>query len=111
MKWNRLANSTQAIAQSGLPLFGLQLFISLPNMRFNTLMYECVFCVQFARDQRVTLGLKPWPERYKAWKADKLASAFPQYDRAIVQDYAVAFAFDYSSYPCSGALKPSSVKD
>ena len=55
-----------------------------------------LLCMQFARDQRVTLGLKPWPERYKAWKADQLVKRFPQYDQTMVRDFAVAFAFYYT---------------
>lgn len=53
-----------------------------------------ILCMQFSRDQRVTLGLKPWPERYKAWKADQLEEAFPQYDQETVRDFAKAYAFD-----------------
>ena len=53
-----------------------------------------LLCMQFSEKQRQNLGVKPFTERLKSWRADRVASAFPQYDRHIIRDYAKATIFD-----------------
>ena len=37
-----------------------------------------LLCLQYARDQRINIGWKPWTEHWKSTQADKLAAAYPQ---------------------------------
>jgi hypothetical protein len=49
-----------------------------------------LLCVQFARDQRVTLGDLTMAERIATYQGEKLVAAFPAYDAAIVRAYGKA---------------------
>lgn len=56
-----------------------------------------LLCLQYARDQRINIGQKPWTERWKSEQADKLAAAYPQYNTAIVRDYGKCTCFEDDS--------------
>jgi len=51
-----------------------------------------LLCMQFAREQRVNIGIKPFTERLKQYQADTLAAAYPQYNNRIVRQYAESVA-------------------
>ena len=51
-----------------------------------------LLCMQFAREQRLQIGAKPFTERIKEYQADTLAAAYPQYDESIVRAYAESIA-------------------
>jgi hypothetical protein len=51
-----------------------------------------LLCMQFAREQRQVIGMKPFTERIKEHQANRLATAFPQYDDTIVRAYAESTA-------------------
>jgi len=56
-----------------------------------------LLCMQFAREQRLNIGVEPFTERIKSHQADKLAQAYPQYDADIVRAYAVSIALTSDS--------------
>ena len=56
-----------------------------------------LLCLQYARDQRINIGQKPWTDQYRSNQADKVALAFPLYDRHIVRDYAKVTVFEDDS--------------
>jgi hypothetical protein len=43
--------------------------------------------MQLARANMQNLGAKPYTERIKQWRAERLAAAFPEYDAAILIQY------------------------
>jgi len=51
-----------------------------------------LLCIQFAREQRFSIGGKPITERIQDQQADKMLKAFPQYDETIVRAYAASIA-------------------
>ena len=46
-----------------------------------------LLCLQFSRAQLENLGIKPYTQRIKRWRAEHLASVFPQYDSKVVMNY------------------------
>lgn len=50
--------------------------------------------LQFTRIHMERLHWKPYTERVLSWRADRLADAFPQYNRSIVRDYSKADPWD-----------------
>lgn len=46
-----------------------------------------LLALQFSRAQMQNLGINPYTKRIKQWRAERLASAFPKYDTAIVMAY------------------------
>lgn len=42
---------------------------------------------QFSRAQLQNLGLKPYTEKVKRWRGERLAEAFPQYDASVIIAY------------------------
>lgn len=53
-----------------------------------------ILCVQFAREKRLEIGVKPFTQRAVEWQGDRLASAYPQYDPYIIHSYGQAIALD-----------------
>jgi len=51
-----------------------------------------LLCIQFAREQRLSIGGKPMTETIQEYQANKMVAAFPQYDEAIVRAYAGSIA-------------------
>ena len=51
-----------------------------------------LLCVQFAREQRMSIGGKAMTERMQDYQAEKLTAAFPQYDETIVRQFAASIA-------------------
>jgi hypothetical protein len=43
--------------------------------------------MQVARSNMQNLGAKPYTERVKQWRAERLAAAFPEYDAATLIQY------------------------
>jgi hypothetical protein len=56
-----------------------------------------LLCLQYAREQKVNIGYKPWTEYYKSTQGDKLAAAYPQYHQPIVRAYGKATCFEDDS--------------
>ena len=56
-----------------------------------------LLCLQYARDQKINIGQKPWTTYWKEKQGDKLAAAYPQYHKAIVRDYGQETCFDDDS--------------
>jgi len=56
-----------------------------------------LLCLQYARDQKVNIGYKPWTVYWKERQGAKLAAAYPQYHKQIVRDYGQATCFDDDS--------------
>lgn len=46
-----------------------------------------LLCLQFSRAQLDNLGIKPYTQRIKRWRAEHLAGLYPQYDSRIVMNY------------------------
>lgn len=46
--------------------------------------------LQFSRSQLQNLGVKPYTETVKHWRARRLAAAFPQYDSNLLIKYSEA---------------------
>jgi hypothetical protein len=46
-----------------------------------------LLALQFSRAQIQNLGIKPYTARVKQWRGERLARAFPQYDKEILIDY------------------------
>lgn len=46
-----------------------------------------LLCLQFSRSQLQNLGIKPFTNKLKAMRAEKLARSFPQYDTGIVKAF------------------------
>ena len=51
-----------------------------------------LLCVQFAREQRMSIGGKAMTERMQDYQAEKLTAAFPQSDETIVRQFAASIA-------------------
>ena len=49
-----------------------------------------LLCIQFAREQRVSLGQKPFTEKLKEQMAERLVAAYPQYSAEAVSAYGQA---------------------
>ena len=49
-----------------------------------------LLCLQFARAQIQNLGLRPYTSSVKKFRADRLASTFPQYDSELIGKYSEA---------------------
>jgi len=49
-----------------------------------------LLCLQFARNQMLNIGAKPYTGRLQAWRAKRLANMFPMYSELIVTDFAVS---------------------
>ena len=56
-----------------------------------------LLCLQYARDQKVNIGYKPWTEHWREKQGQKLSAAYPQYHQAIVRDYGMATCFEDDS--------------
>ena len=53
-----------------------------------------LLCLQFARDQRQTIGGTSQSERLQEYQGERLISKYPQYDSRILQAYGAARAFE-----------------
>ena len=51
-----------------------------------------LLCIQFAREQRLSIGEKAMTERIREYQADFLAKQYPQYDSSILRAYGSAIA-------------------
>ena len=51
-----------------------------------------LLCMQFAREQRMSIGGKAMTEKMQDYQAEKLTAAFPQYDETIVRQFAASIA-------------------
>lgn len=51
-----------------------------------------LLCMQFAREQRLQIGAKPFTERVRHNQGSALVAAFPQYNEAIIRAYAETIA-------------------
>ena len=51
-----------------------------------------ILCVQFAREKRLEIGIKPFTDRIKEIQGNKLVSAYPQYHPLILRGYAESIA-------------------
>ena len=51
-----------------------------------------LLCMQFAREQRISIGGKAFSEYMQDYQADKLSAAFPQYDDNVVRAFAASIA-------------------
>ena len=51
-----------------------------------------LLCMQFAREQRIAIGMKPFTERIKEHQGNRLTAAYPMYDEALVRAYAESTA-------------------
>jgi len=49
-----------------------------------------LLCLQFARNQMLNLGAKPYTGRLQTYRAKRLAQAYPMYSELIVTDFAVS---------------------
>jgi len=56
-----------------------------------------LLCLQYARDQKINIGQKPWTTYWKEKQGDKLAAAYPQYHKPIVRDYGQETCFEDDS--------------
>jgi hypothetical protein len=66
----------------------LTLRVGLPT-RLALVLVPCVWPgVQFAREKRLEIGVKPFTQRAVEWQGDRLASAYPQYDPYIIHSCA-----------------------
>ena len=59
-----------------------------------------LLCLQYARDQKINIGQKPWTTYWKEKQGDKLAAAYPQYHPTIVRDYGQETCFEDDSNKC-----------
>lgn len=46
-----------------------------------------LLCLQYSRAQIEKLGMRPYTERMKSFRAKRLAAAFPQYDAGVLMGY------------------------
>jgi len=51
-----------------------------------------ILCVQFAREKRLEVGVKPFTQRIVEYQCNQLASSYPQYDTQVVKAYAESIA-------------------
>jgi hypothetical protein len=49
-----------------------------------------LLCLQFSRAQIQKLGIKPYTEVVKSFRANRLAAAFPKYDAGVLKGYSKA---------------------
>ena len=56
-----------------------------------------LLCLQYARDQKINIGQKPWTTYWREKQGDQLAAAYPQYHQQIVRDYGKETCFDDDS--------------
>jgi hypothetical protein len=49
-----------------------------------------LLCLQYSRAQIANLGVKPYTEAVKTWRAGRLAKAFPDYDAELLINYSEA---------------------
>ena len=49
-----------------------------------------LLCLQFARNQMLNIGAKPYTGRLQTWRAKRLARQYPMYSELIVTDFAVS---------------------
>jgi hypothetical protein len=56
-----------------------------------------LLCLQYARDQKINIGQKPWTTYWKEKQGDRLAAAYPQYHKQIVLDYGRETCFEDDS--------------
>lgn len=83
------AHETETILEVGMWTWG---WMEPPLGTFSFFL----LCMQWGAQQRSNLGIKPFTERLKSLRADRVAAAFPQYDRFILRDYAKATTFNMS---------------
>ena len=56
-----------------------------------------LLCLQYARDQKINIGQKPWTTYWREKQGDMLAAAYPQYHKQIVRDYGKETCFEDDS--------------
>ncbi|EKX42616.1 hypothetical protein GUITHDRAFT_111299 [Guillardia theta CCMP2712] len=49
-----------------------------------------LLCLQFARNQMLNYGAKPYTARLKQYRAGRLCGLYPQYSRSIVSEFAMS---------------------
>jgi len=53
-----------------------------------------ILCVQFAREKRLEIGVKPFTQLARGWQGKRLAEAYPQYDDYLMHSYGESIALD-----------------
>lgn len=56
-----------------------------------------LLCMQYARAQLENLGAKPYTQRFRANRADRLIREFPQYNASIVASFSEGDSFTPSA--------------
>ncbi|EKX46541.1 hypothetical protein GUITHDRAFT_162980 [Guillardia theta CCMP2712] len=52
-----------------------------------------LLCLQFARNQMINLGAKPYTGALQQWRARRLCRAYPQYNASIISEFSMADDF------------------
>jgi hypothetical protein len=52
-----------------------------------------LLCLQYARAQLENLGAKPYTQRYRAYRANRLIKEFPKYNKVVVASFSEGESF------------------